>query len=101
EEQHGIVGPGEAGAGRERGHGLRSLCPPSSTRPPNTMPIMPARTPIPTRRRPPAGAQWAIGCDLGGTTLRVLARDARGRTRRLRRSTVAMGALPTVIRAAL
>jgi glucosamine kinase len=65
------------------------------------MPIMPARTLIPTRRRPPAGAQWAIGCDLGGTTLRVLARDARGRTRRLRRSTVAMGALPTVIRAAL
>ena len=26
-----------------------------------------------------ARAGWAVGCDLGGTTLRVLARDATGR----------------------
>ena len=47
----------------------------------NTMRIMSK----PTRRRRDARATWAVGCDLGGTTLRVLARDGAGRTRRLRR----------------
>jgi glucosamine kinase len=42
-----------------------------------------------------------VGCDLGGTALRVLAREAGGRTHRLRRRTVAMRALPSLLRAAL
>jgi N-acetylglucosamine kinase-like BadF-type ATPase len=46
-------------------------------------------------------AAWAVGCDLGGTTLRVLARDAAGRTRRLRRPAVPLRALPALLRAAL
>ena len=46
-------------------------------------------------------AVWAVGCDLGGTTLRVLARDGAGRTRRLRRGAVTVSALPAVLRATL
>jgi N-acetylglucosamine kinase-like BadF-type ATPase len=46
-------------------------------------------------------AVWAVGCDLGGTTLRVLARDGAGRTRRLRRGAVTIGALPGILRATL
>lgn len=61
------------------------------------MRIMPKQT----RRRRAPRATWAVGCDLGGTTLRVLARDAAGRTRRLRRGAVAVRALPTIVRAAL
>ncbi len=44
---------------------------------------------------------WAVGCDLGGTTLRVLARDGAGHTRRLRHGAVTVGAMPTIVRAAL
>jgi N-acetylglucosamine kinase-like BadF-type ATPase len=46
-------------------------------------------------------AAWAIGCDLGGTTLRVLARDGAGRTRRRRQDAVATRALPRILRATL
>src|SRR6185503_15192315 len=48
-----------------------------------------------------ARAAWAIGCDLGGTTLRVLARDPTGRRRRLRAPAVPLAALPARLRAAL
>jgi len=48
-----------------------------------------------------ARAAWAVGCDLGGTTLRVLARDAAGRTRRLRGPAVPLRALPARLRRAL
>jgi N-acetylglucosamine kinase-like BadF-type ATPase len=46
-------------------------------------------------------AAWAIACDLGGTTLRVLARGPAGRTRRLRRGAVPLRALPALLRATL
>jgi glucosamine kinase len=52
-------------------------------------------------RRERQAAVWAVGCDLGGTTLRVLARDRAGRTRRLRRDAVAVRALPGILRATL
>ena len=48
-----------------------------------------------------ARAVWAVGCDLGGTTLRVLARDATGRMCRLRAPAVPLAALPARLRAAL
>ena len=62
---------------------------------------MPARTPTRARRRRAARAEWVVGCDLGGTTLRVVAHDARGRARRLRRGTVEPHALPSTLRATL
>ena len=46
-------------------------------------------------------AVWTVGCDLGGTTLRVLARDGAGRRRRLRRGAVALRDLPGILRATL
>jgi len=52
-------------------------------------------------RRERQAMVWAVGCDLGGTTLRVLARDRAGRTRRLRRAAVAVRALPGILRATL
>lgn len=52
-------------------------------------------------RRARQAAVWAVGCDLGGTTLRVLARDDAGRTRRLRRGAVVVSALPGILRATL
>jgi glucosamine kinase len=52
-------------------------------------------------RRGRRAAVWVVGCDLGGTTLRVLARDGAGRTRRLRRGAVAVSALPGILRATL
>ena len=52
-------------------------------------------------RRGRRAAVWAVGCDLGGTTLRVVARDAAGRTRHLRRGAVAGSALPGILRATL
>ena len=52
-------------------------------------------------RRERQATVWAVGCDLGGTTLRVLARDRAGRTRRLRRDAVAVRALPGILRATL
>src|SRR4029450_85223 len=60
-------------------------------------------TAMATRRGRQAGARtvWAGGCDLGGTTLRVLARDGAGHTRRLRRGAVTVRALPAVVRAVL
>jgi glucosamine kinase len=60
-------------------------------------------TAMATRRGRQAGARtvWAVGCDLGGTTLRVLARDGAGHTRRLRRGAVTVRALPAVLRAVL
>lgn len=57
--------------------------------------------PTETGGRAKKRATWAIGCDLGGTTLRVLARDSRGRARRHRAPTVAMRALPGRLRALL
>src|SRR5262249_18867351 len=52
-------------------------------------------------RRERQATVWAVGCDLGGTTLRVLARDGAGRTRRFRRAAVAVSALPRILRATL
>ena len=48
-----------------------------------------------------ARGAWAIGCDVGGTTLRVVARDAAGRTRRRRGPVVPPHALPARLRTAL
>lgn len=48
-----------------------------------------------------ARAVWAVGCDLGGTTLRVLARDATGHMCRLHAPAVPLAALPARLRAAL
>ncbi|HKZ06147.1 MAG TPA: hypothetical protein VJU81_11810, partial [Methylomirabilota bacterium] len=62
---------------------------------------MPARASTRARRRRAVRAEWVVGCDLGGTALRVLARDAHGRAYRLRRGAVTPRALPFTLRAAL
>ena len=49
----------------------------------------------PSRHRRPPG--WRIGVDLGGTWIRVLAADARGRTRSARAPSPGVAGLPTFL----